>query len=179
MTHTAPALISILLTLLPCGTQAAPAQPESGPAAQVPTVSADYQAISGLQGELASVGSDSLANLMMLWAETFKQLYPEVTLNIKSTGSATAPPALALGSADIGPMSRLMNEQEIHEFETSLAYKPIPIAVAIDALAVFVHPDNPLEGLSIQQLDAVFALQPSCGAESPVQLWGQLGLSGD
>ncbi|HET6565305.1 MAG TPA: PstS family phosphate ABC transporter substrate-binding protein [Xanthomonadales bacterium] len=145
----------------------------------VPTDSNEYTAIGELEGELASTGSDSLANLMTLWAETFKRLYPRVTINIKSTGSATAPPALALGSADIGPMSRLMNEQEIHEFETALGYKPVPFAVAIDALAVFVHPDNPLEGLSLQQLDAAFALKPSCGAGESIRTWGQLGLQGE
>lgn len=141
--------------------------------------SMDYTAISGLRGELASVGSNSLANLMTLWAETFKTLYPEVDIHIRSTGSGTAPAALALGSADIGPMSRLMNEAEIQEFEQALGYKPIPFAVAIDALAVLVHPDNPLEGLSLQQLDAIFAATPSCGASHPLTRWGQLGLPGE
>jgi phosphate transport system substrate-binding protein len=141
--------------------------------------SMDYTAISGLKGELASVGSNSLANLMTLWAETFKTLYPEVDVRIRSTGSGTAPAALALGSADIGPMSRLMNEQEIQEFEQAMGYKPVPFAVAIDALAVLVHPDNPLEGLSLQQLDAVFAASPSCGASVPLAQWGQLGLQGE
>lgn len=177
MTQTDSALILIPLTLLLSWAQPAIAQPKPEP--QAAAESAEYHAVGNLKGELSSVGSDSLANLMILWAETFKQLYPDVTINIKSTGSATAPPALALGSADIGPMSRLMNEEEIHEFESSLAYKPIPIAVAIDALAVFVHPDNPLEGLSLQQLDAVFALAPTCGANGPVRTWGQLGLSGE
>lgn len=183
MTQVAFALKTLLLTLLlgvaqPVLAQTTPAtNPESRP--QAVSKPADYVAVGELSGELASVGSDSLANLMTLWAETFKQLYPQVSINIKSTGSATAPPALALGSADIGPMSRLMNEQEINEFESSLGYKPVPIVVAIDALAVFVHADNPLTGLNLQQLDAAFAAEPSCGAESPVRLWGQLGLKGE
>lgn len=179
MNQAASALMTLLLALLVSWAQPLFAQSKSESQPQEASQTADYQAAGELSGELASVGSDSLANLMMLWAETFKQLYPKVTINIKSTGSATAPPALALGSADIGPMSRLMNEQEIHEFEASLKYKPIPIAVAIDALAVFVHPDNPLAGLSLQQLDAVFADKPTCGADNPVRLWGQLGLKGD
>ncbi len=152
-------------------------EPPPQPASQA--ASMDYTAVSGLKGELASVGSNSLANLMTLWAETFKTLYPEVDIDIRSTGSGTAPAALALGSADIGPMSRLMNDQEIQEFERVLGYKPIPFAVAIDALAVLVHPDNRLEGLSLQQLDAVFAASPSCGGSGPVTQWGQLGLQGE
>jgi len=139
----------------------------------------DYQPVSGLSGELVSVGSDSQANLMFFWAEVFKTLYPAVTINIQSTGSATAPPALALGANHIGPMSRLMNEQEIQEFESKSGYKPTPIAVAIDALAILVHPDNPLKGLSLQQVDSIFSASNSCGAGDSINVWGQLGLSGE
>ncbi len=137
----------------------------------------EYQTVGELGGSLYSVGSDSLANLMLLWAEVFKTRYPSVDINIKSAGSATAPPALALGPNHIGPMSRLMNEQEIQEFERKLGYKPTPFAVAIDALAVFVHPDNPLAGLSLEQLDNIFSASNACGVGSSTTLWGQLGLS--
>ncbi|MDZ4728752.1 MAG: phosphate ABC transporter substrate-binding protein [Xanthomonadales bacterium] len=142
------------------------------------TVLADYHKAGELSGSLASVGSDSLGNLMVFWAEAFKQLYPSVDINIQSSGSATAPPALAMGSADIGPMSRLMNEQEIQDFETRLGYKPTPFTVAIDALAVLVHLDNPLAGLTMQQLDGIFSANPVCSEVSPVRLWSALGMSG-
>lgn len=139
----------------------------------------DYQALDELSGSLISVGSDSLANLSILWSEAFKTLYPSVDISIESSGSATAPAALALGGNHIGPMSRLMNEQEIEEFESKLGYKPIPFTVAIDALAVLVHPDNPLPGLSLEQLDNIFSATHACGPGSAIRVWGQLGLGAD
>ena len=138
-----------------------------------------YAKAQELDGVLSSIGSDSLGNLLLFWAETFKTLYPKVDIEIQSTGSSTAPPALALGSAAIGPMSRLMNEVEFREFETQHGYKPTPFTVAIDALAVFVHPQNPIEGLSLQQLDAIFSARHSCGAPAPIRSWKQLGLEGE
>ena len=139
----------------------------------------DYQPVAELTGSLVSVGSDSLANLSILWAEAFKTFYPSVDISIESSGSANAPPALALGSNHIGPMSRLMNEQDIAQFESQLGFKPTPFTVAIDALAVLVHPDNPLPGLSMEQVDNIFSATNACGSGSAIRLWGQLGLGGD
>ncbi|MEJ8568431.1 PstS family phosphate ABC transporter substrate-binding protein [Elongatibacter sediminis] len=138
----------------------------------------DYQKVSGVSGNLSSVGSDTLANLMTLWAEEFKRLYPNVNLQIQASGSSTAPTALTEGTANLGPMSRLMKDNEIGAFEKRRGYKPTPIAVAIDALAVFVHRDNPIEGLTLQQIDAVFSSTLNCGASDSAVRWGQLGLSG-
>lgn len=139
----------------------------------------DYKAVSELSGSLVSVGSDSLANLSIFWAEAFKTIYPSVDISIESSGSATAPPALSLGSNHIGPMSRLMNEQEIEEFESQLGYKPTPFIVAIDALAVLVHRDNPLPGLSMVQVDNIFSDSNACGSGVAIRNWGQLGLAAD
>ncbi len=137
-----------------------------------------YQKVAGVTGNLSSVGSDTLANLMTLWAEEFKRIYPNVNLQIQASGSSTAPPALTEGTANLGPMSRLMKDNEIGAFEEKRGYKPTPIAVAIDALAVFVHRDNPIEGLTLQQVDAIFSETLNCGAGTPVVRWGQLGLDG-
>jgi phosphate transport system substrate-binding protein len=139
----------------------------------------DYQPVPELRGNLVSVGSDSLANLTLFWAEDFKTLYPSVDITIESIGSGSAPPALALGSDHIGPMSRLMNEQEIEEFESKLGYKPTPFVVAIDALAVLVHPANPLPGLSMQQVANIFSDRGACGSGDAIRSWGQLGLAAD
>jgi len=139
----------------------------------------DYQPVAGLSGSLVSVGSDSLANLSIFWAESFKTLYPTVDITIESSGSATAPAALALGNNHIGPMSRLMNEQEIEEFERQLGYKPTPFIVAIDALTVLVHADNPLPGLSMEQVDNIFSVTNACSSGNGITNWGQLGLGGD
>jgi phosphate transport system substrate-binding protein len=116
---------------------------------------------------------------MTLWAEEFKKLYPNVNVQIQAAGSSTAPPALAEGTSNFGPMSRLMKEKELTAFEKKYGYKPTPIGVAIDALAVYVHKDNPIEGLSIPQVDAVFSATRKCGYPEDITRWGQLGLKGD
>lgn len=138
----------------------------------------EYTVGSGVSGNFSSVGSDTLANLMTLWAEEFKRFYPNVNIQIQAAGSSTAPPALTEGTANMGPMSREMKDNEIEAFENKYGYKPTAIPVAIDALAVFVHKDNPLEGLTIPQVDAVFSSTLKCGHDGVVDTWGQLGLAG-
>lgn len=138
----------------------------------------DYQKVSGVSGNLSSVGSDTLANLMTLWAEDFKRNYPNVNIQIQAAGSSTAPPALTEGTSNFGPMSRKMKDKELGAFEAKYGYKPTAVPVAIDALAVFVHKDNPIEGLSIPQLDAIFSSTRKCGAPSDAKVWGDLGLGG-
>ena len=138
----------------------------------------DYVKSSGVSGTLSSVGSDTLANLMTLWAEAFKANYPNVNIQIQAAGSSTAPPALIEGTSSFGPMSRQMKAKEVENFEKRYGYKPYGLPVAIDALAVFVHKDNPIAGMSIAQLDAVFSATLKCGARSPIDTWGDAGLSG-
>ena len=96
-----------------------------------------YEKTSGVSGNLSSVGSDTLANLMTLWAESFKRTYPNVNVQIQAAGSSTAPPALAENTSNLGPMSRLMKDKEIESFEKKFGYKPTPIAVAIDSEDAF------------------------------------------
>ncbi len=163
------ALGYLIFALLPSLTMA---QAEVDPALP------DYEKTSGVSGNLSSVGSDTLANLMTLWAESFKKVYPNVNVQIQAAGSSTAPPGLTEGTSNLGPMSRLMKDKEIEAFEKRHLYKPTPVAVAIDALAVFVHKDNPLEGLYIDQVDAIFSSTRTCGAPEPIEKWGQLGLEG-
>jgi phosphate transport system substrate-binding protein len=137
-----------------------------------------YEKVSGLSGNLSSVGSDTLANMMTFWAEEFKRLYPNVNMQIQAAGSSTAPPALTEGTSNFGPMSRAMKSKEIEAFEKRHGYKPTEVRVAIDALAVFVHKDNPIEGMTIAEVDAIFSSTRLCGAEQQVTRWGDLGLSG-
>ena len=136
-----------------------------------------YEKTSGVSGNLSSVGSDTLANLMTLWAESFKRTYPNVNLQVQAAGSSTAPPALAESTSNLGPMSRLMKDREVESFEMKFGYKPTPIAVAIDALAVFVHRDNPIEGLTIGQIDAIFSSTRICGYPADIVNWGELDLT--
>jgi phosphate transport system substrate-binding protein len=140
---------------------------------------APYEKVEGVSGSLSSVGSDTLANLMTLWAEEFKRLYPNVTVQIQAAGSATAPPALTEGTATLGPMSRMMKSEEVEAFEAKHGYKPTAIPVAVDALAIFVNKDNQLTSISIPQVDAIYSATRACGHDSDISQWSGLGLSGD
>lgn len=137
-----------------------------------------YAKVSGVSGNVNSIGSDTLNNLMTLWAEGFRAVYPNVNIQIEGKGSSTAPPALIEGTAQLGPMSRPMKATEIDAFEKKYGYKPTEIKVAIDALAVFVHKDNPLKGLHMTQVDGIFSSTHKRGGQ-PLNTWGALGLTGD
>ncbi|HSN88405.1 MAG TPA: phosphate ABC transporter substrate-binding protein [Thermoanaerobaculia bacterium] len=145
-------------------------------AAKVDSAIPGYQKTSGVSGNLNSVGSDTLNNLMTLWAEGFQKQYPNVRIQIEGKGSSTAPPALISGTAQIGPMSREMKSSEIDEFEKKYGYKPTPVRVAVDALAVYVNKDNPLEKLTMQEVDAIFSKTRACGSKQNVTTWAQAGL---
>ena len=138
-----------------------------------------YVKTSGVSGNLSSVGSDTLANLMTLWAEAYKKEYPSVNIQIQAAGSSTAPPALTEGTANLGPMSRKMKDGELSAFEQKYGYKPTAIPVAVDALAVFVHKDNPIKGLTMAQVDAIFSVTRLCGAKADAKTWGDVGITGD
>ena len=139
----------------------------------------EYAATSGVSGNLSSVGSDTLANLITLWAEEYKRFYPNINIQIQAAGSSTAPPALAEGTSNLGPMSRKMKDKELASFEKKFGYKPTAVPVAIDALAVYVHKDNPIKGMSIAQADAIFSSTRKCGGDADLVTWGNLGLTGD
>ena len=150
----------------------------SASAVEVDAALPDYSRASGVSGNLSSVGSDTLANLMTLWAEEFKREYPNVNIQIQAAGSSTAPPALTEGTSNLGPMSRAMKSNEIEAFEKKYGYKPTAVRVAIDALAVYVNKDNPIEGMSLQQVDAVFSSTRKCGHAEDINRWGQVDLTG-
>ena len=137
-----------------------------------------YEKVSGISGNLSSVGSDTLANMMTFWAEEFKDQYPNINIQIQAAGSSTAPPALTEGTSQFGPMSRQMKDKEIEAFEKHYGYKPTQIKVAIDALAVFVNKDNPIEGLTIKQVDSIFSATQKCGADKNATRWSDVGLTG-
>jgi len=138
----------------------------------------DYQPVSGISGKLSSIGSDTLNNLMTFWAEEFQKIYPNVTIEIEGKGSSTAPPALISGTAQLGPMSRKMKAEEVDAFEKKYGYKPKLIGVAIDALAVYVNKDNPIQSLTLQQVDAIFSSTRKRGGQD-IKTWGSVGLTGE
>jgi phosphate transport system substrate-binding protein len=138
-----------------------------------------YETSSGISGNLNSIGSDTLNNLMTLWAEGFQKRYPSVRIQVEGKGSSTAPPALIASTAQLGPMSRAMKSTEVDAFEKEFGYKPTQIRVAVDALAVYVNKDNPLEKLTLPQVDAIFSKTRGCGAAQDAATWGNVGLTGD
>ena len=137
-----------------------------------------YTPVSGISGNLNSIGSDSMNNLMQLWGDGFRTFYPNVNIQVQGAGSSTAPAALIDGTAQLGPMSRSMKGSEIDLFEKKFGYKPTEIRTSIDALGVFVSRDNPIKGLSLKQVDAIFSNTFRRGG-TPILNWGQAGLTGD
>lgn len=135
-----------------------------------------YVKVEGVAGNLNSVGSDTLNNLMTFWAEAFRQVYPNVNIGIEGKGSGTAPPALIAGTAQLGPMSRAMKKSEITEFEGTYGYKPTQVTVSLDSLAVFVNKDNPLQSLTLAQVDAIFSKTSKRGQAS-IGTWGAAGVT--
>jgi len=160
------------LGLLMSATLAAPAIAAVDPALKA------YEKASGVSGTVSSIGSDTLNNLMTLWAEEFKRIYPNVNIQIQGAGSSTAPPALQEGTANMGPMSRAMKDGEIAAFEKKYGYKPTEIKVALDALAVYVNKDNPIQGLTLAQVDAIFSSTRKCGYPKGISRWGDAGMTG-
>ncbi len=138
-----------------------------------------YEKTTGISGNANSIGSDTMNNLMTLWLEGFRKHYPLVNIQIEGKGSSTAPPALIEGTAQFGPMSRPMKSKEIDAFEKKYGFKPTQIRTSLDALAVFVHKDNPLKCLSMAQVDAIFSKTRKRGYEKDIVTWGDAGLSGE
>jgi phosphate transport system substrate-binding protein len=138
-----------------------------------------YRSVGGVSGNVKSIGSDTMNNLAALWAEGFRKFYPSVQVEIEGKGSTTAPPALISGSAHFGPMSRPMKQGEIDQFEAKFGYKPTGVPTSIDMLAVYVHKDNPIKSLTMQQLDAIFSKNRKAGSENDIKTWGDLGLTGE
>lgn len=138
-----------------------------------------YKPTSGVSGTLKSIGSDSMNNEMALWSEAFRKFYPGVKIEVEGKGSATAPAALIAGTAQFGPMSRPMKGEEISAFKTKFGYEPTAIKTSLDVLAVYVHRDNPIKALSLQDVDAAFSKTRKAGGTKDVVTWGDLGLTGE
>ncbi|MCG3147862.1 MAG: Phosphate-binding protein PstS [Verrucomicrobiae bacterium] len=168
-----------LTTLLAGLALASQLTPAHAGAVQVDPAIPAYTATSGVSGNLKSIGSDTMNNLMTLWGEGFCKSYPNVKLEVEGKGSATAPAALVAGTAQFGPMSRPMKDTELDAFEKKFGYKPAAVRTSFDALAVYVHKDNPLKSLTMQQVDAIFSKTRRGGYAKDIKTWGDLGLEGE
>lgn len=150
-----------------------------GQTTKVDTNLTTYQKVSGVSGSLSSVGSDTMNNMATLWSEGFRKIYPSVKIQVEGKGSSTAPPALIEGTAQLGPMSRKMKKEEIDKFEAKYGYPPTGIRTALDGIAVYVNKDNPINELTLEQVDAIFSKTRKLGYKEDVTTWGQLGLTGE
>jgi len=159
--------ISIVVLVLPMlSTATAP---------QADTVLPLYRPVTtGLGNNMSVAGSGTQAYIAAGWGVEFKRLYPNIQYRMSMAGSSSAPPALLDGSADVGFMSRHMKEKEIAAFETKFGYKPTELRVALDAVAVYVHKNNPLPGLTLAQVDAIFSSTRQCGYGKDIKSWRQI-----
>ena len=146
---------------------------------QVDSELPEYKPVQGISGSLKSIGSDTMNNEMALWAEGFRRFYPNVHVEIEGKGSSTAPPALVAGTSQFGPMSRSMKAAEADAFEQRYGYKPTALPTSIDMLAIYTHKDNPIKGLTLPQVDAIFSKSRAGGYPDDIRTWGQLGLGGE
>jgi len=138
---------------------------------------ADYRKSMAVSGKVEAIGSSTISNLLSRWSEGFKSMHPGFELSVTGGGSATAPPALLDGKCTLAPMSRAMKKSEIADFEKKFGYRPVEIKVAMDALAVYVHRNNPVQKITLQQLDSIFSSTRKLGGPSIIN-WGQLGADG-
>jgi phosphate transport system substrate-binding protein len=138
----------------------------------------DYKSVPLLSGKVRSVGSSTLTNLLNRWVDAFKLIYPGVEFDVVGGGSGIAAPALLSGQAELAPMSRPMNAKEIEDFKKKFSHAPTRITVALDAIAVYVNKYNPIEVLTLKQLDGIFSISHKRGSKE-IKTWGQLGAQGE
>lgn len=160
-----PAVLSLLLASASPGSSVADGPVADGMPAYVP--------MGDVSATLRVRGSDTLRTLLEAWSRGLAAHHPQAGLDVESKGSATAPPALAAGTADLAAMSRPMTPDEIAAVEAARGHRPVPVTVALDAIAVVVHPDNPVQGLTMDQLDGLFSSTHLCGGRNVVR-WDQL-----
>lgn len=145
---------------------------------QVDSAILAYQRGAAVSGNLNSVGSDTMNNLMTYWGEAYAKIYPTVRIQVEGKGSSTAPPALIAGTSQLGPMSRDMKPEEADAIEKKYGYKPTQIRASLDTIGVYVNKDNPIASLSMPELDAIFSKTRKGGYPNDITTWGQLGLKG-
>jgi phosphate transport system substrate-binding protein len=138
----------------------------------------DYKPIKGVSGRLAFFGSD-MNNLVSRWGEGFVGIYPDVQPEIGGRGAAQGPPALTAGTVQFVPMSRPMKPKEIDDFKKKHGHAPTGLTTCFDMLAVYVHKDNPIKGLTLKQVDAIFSRIRKGGYPKAINTWGDAGLQGE
>ncbi|MEZ6065126.1 MAG: PstS family phosphate ABC transporter substrate-binding protein [Planctomycetaceae bacterium] len=130
-----------------------------------------------LKGELKLAGSNTMSHVAATWADGFRQFYPGVTVTIDVTGSREAVSSVQTGEAHIGLLSRGISSDEVVGYQKAKGHYPQVLAPCLERIAVYVHKDNPIRGLTLQQIDGIFSTTAKRGGE-PIRKWGQLGFPG-
>lgn len=137
-----------------------------------------YRPVSSLQGELRLAGSNTMSHVAAVWAAGFRQFYPDVKISINITGSREAVTSVANGQAQLGLLSRSITAEEVADFQKKLAHPPQVLTPCLERMAIYVHKDNPIKGLTLAQIDAIFSNECKRGEPAPIRTWGQLGFPG-
>lgn len=137
-----------------------------------------YSPQSRVSGKFEIIGSNTMEPILERWKDKLEKVHPGLEIILETGGSGTGVESLISENTKMAAMSRPMNNKEIEEFTKQVGYPPTTVPVAVDAFAVFVHKDNPLDHVTFQQLDALFSSERRRGAPEPLDTWGQLGLSG-
>jgi phosphate transport system substrate-binding protein len=163
-----------LLTLLAGAGLGAPALAQPKVDAKLP----DYAPREKLSGMLSIHASDAGNQVETMWAEGFSRFHPDMRGEV-GRGTSSAPVRLIRGSVQFGAMGRAMKTSDVSAFQKEFGYEPTALPSCIDMVSVFVHKDNPIKGLTLQQVDAVFSKTRKGGHNSPINTWGDLDLGAE
>ncbi len=119
---------------------------------------------------IQNLGSDTMVNLAQAWAEEYAKIDPSVSVEVSGGGSGTGVAALINGTVDIANCSRQLEPEEIERAKQNTGKEPYEFVVGFDALAVYVHKDNPLQEISLEQLAEIY------GEGGNITKWSQLGI---
>lgn len=185
------ALFAIGIVSQPITTRAEQVGPFAS--ANIDTSLARYNPQAQVAGNIKVRGSDTMYPLLSRLSLEFQRRQPKVTIEVKGGGSAKAiedflqPPLSKTGKVVLREeranqfwllaTSRELFDAEIKQFTSENGYEPVAVPVAVDAVALYVHKDNPLPGLTLDQIDAMFSTTRKRGAAAPLTRWGQFGLT--
>ncbi len=178
-----------------------PAHAELGGPGQVTAPAVDqaiapYISHNGLSGRLSIAGSDTMSPLVSKLAAQFRSLHPNVQIAVEAVGSNTAIREFQLGLSyqrrgdkvrgkgteganrvELLASSRELTEEELQGFESNHGYRPTGLPIALDAIALYVHKDNPIRELTLTQLEGIFGKERTRGG-APITEWGEIGVEG-
>jgi phosphate transport system substrate-binding protein len=138
----------------------------------------EYKRVRELKGTIRIEGSPTVGLLIEAMTGPLARLYPDLRMERVASGTEAAMDALIAGRCDLAAMGHRAAEAVTAKFREKFGYAPTPVVVAFDAVAIYVHKDNPLEQITLQQLDSLYSAERRRGGPR-VTRWGDLGLGGE